>query len=83
MNLDQTLLRSLINSYDEIVSLPEGYPALNARTLSAQQMKKTFEPLKVEIKGSENLPKEKELYSSITTLKTIPTLLQLMDFRLL
>lgn len=59
MNLDQTFLRSLINSYDEIVSLPEGYPALNARNLSAQQMKKTFEPLKVEIKGSENLPQGK------------------------
>ena len=32
MNLDQTFLRSLINSYDEIVSLPEGYPALNAES---------------------------------------------------
>ena len=29
------------------------------RNLNAQQMKKTFEPLKVEIKGSENLPQGK------------------------
>lgn len=56
MSIDQNFLESLQNSYNEIVCLPKGSSALNARILSAQQMQKAFEALRVQIKGSENLP---------------------------
>ena len=56
MNPDSRLLEALRNSFNEIVRAPKEIPSNEMRALSAKQVQQAFSSVRVEIKGSENLP---------------------------
>lgn len=58
MNPDSRFLEALRNSFNEIVRAPKEIPSNEMRTLSAKQVQQAFSSVRVEIKGSENLPSE-------------------------
>ena len=72
VKLDQTFLKALKKSYVKIMKISHGVGYFEVRRKSAKLIKKAFDPLKVEIRGSEHLPKDQKIIFIYNHLRNHP-----------
>lgn len=82
MNPDSRLLEALRNSFNEIVRAPKEIPYSEMRALSAKQVQQAFSSVRVEIKGSENLPSEQGVIFIYNHLRNHPFFTVAEDFQI-
>jgi len=82
MNPDSRFLEALRNSFNQIIRAPKEIPYSEMRALSAKQVQKAFSSVRVEIKGSENLPSEQGVIFIYNHLRNHPFFTVAEDFQI-
>ena len=82
MGIDQDFLAALQASYRSILTVADQLNPELLRRESAQQLRKAFQPLKVEIRGSENLPYEQGVIFIYNHLDNHPYLTVATNFQI-